>query len=176
LPLDATPDGSAWIEVSGESGYGDNEVSDQAIMVSPDTSIVLFDEWTSLRNQGYEVSIFPVDARIAPGSARVAYTLHATASATDSILVSPDEHPDPSRFAAIRSSLSDLPMVEVVDVRPRPTRVLRLAHAELVGWASDSEVIVVEKGRLVGIDVLTKQQRESGIVVRSPADAFVVWR
>ena len=79
-------------------------------------------------------------------------------------------------FAAIRSSLSDLPMVEVVDVRPRPTRVLRLAHAELVGWASDSEVIVVEKGRLVGIDVLTKQQRESGIVVRSPADAFVVWR
>jgi hypothetical protein len=166
-----------YLEVSQDDGpYGENEISDQATWVSPETTQVVFDEWTSFKNRGYEVTFYVSDGRIAPGNRRVAYTIHATASAADSIPVSEGAQPQPSTLIRIRRSLKELPLVEVVEVRPGSSRLIRLPHAELVGWASDSEVIVIENGHVAAVDVTTRQQRRSDIPVRTAADAFVIWR
>ena len=55
-----------------------------------------------------------------------------------------------------------------------PTR--RIAHAELVGWTSDREVLVLESGRIIAIDVVTGHRRESSITTTSAGLARVVWR
>jgi hypothetical protein len=92
------------------------------------------------------------------------------------IELSVDGHPDTLELASIRRSLLEMPVVEIRAVRPQPALLLRLQHAELVGWASDHEVLVTEHRHLVGIDVITNARRESGIEVRSAEDASVVWK
>jgi hypothetical protein len=176
-PLDANADGSLSIEAPGdESNYGVNEVSNQVIWRSTDTSRVVFDEWSSLHNEGYAVNFLIADAHIAPNGHRVAYTVRASASATDSIAASEDGHPDPSQLPMIRSAVEDAPWVEVIERHPGSVRPVRLPHAEMVGWASDSEIVVIERGRVVAIDVATLRRRRSDIRVRTVGDAFVIWR
>lgn len=166
----------SWVQAIEDGGCcgWTNEGSDVTWVTSEDTSLVLFDEWSRFTNQNYDVSFSSVNARIAPTGERVAYTIHATSGATEEIRLSSDGHADSLEVAAIHRSLKDLPIVEVHDTRP-PRLLLSVRHAELVGWMSDSEVLVVDKRRLVAIDVITKRRRESGILVRWPEDAIVVW-
>jgi len=176
--LDVSADGHSWIQPQGEDVYSvlENETSDVTWFVRGDSSRTVFDEWSQFHNRDYDVSFFTANAVIAPGGTRVAYTVHATAAAATEIPLSPDGHPDTLELAAIRHSLAELPLVEVVDARSHPVILQRLAHCELVGWASDSEVLVVEKRRVVAVDVTTGHRRESGIRVRDARDVSVVRR
>ena len=71
--------------------------------------------------------------------------------------------------------IAEMPVVEIYEpgVASKPKR--RIGHVELVGWTSDREVLVVERGRIVGIDVETGRRRESTIAVQSAESARVVW-
>ncbi len=174
--IDAAAGGTWWIEINTDGGCcgWTNESSDQATLFSPDTSEVIFDEWSRLKNQDYDVSFYVANARLAPGSRRVAYTIRTTATATEELRVSADGHADPAELASIRRSLAEVPVVEVRGLGAEPGVTLRLAHADLVGWASERELLVVEADRLVAIDVVTKRERPTGITLRGAADAFLI--
>lgn len=176
--LDISSDGSAWVQNQSDDGCcgWSNGSSDQTTFGDADTVAVVFDEWSTYHNQDYDVSFFTADARIAPAAKRVAFTVHATDGPKAEIRPSADGHGSPSGLKSIRASLADLPLVEIVETRPRRASLLRLPHAELVGWASDSEVVVIESGHVSTVDVLTKRRRRSEILVRTAADALVVWR
>lgn len=176
--LDVSSDGTAWVQTEEDGGCcgSSNGGSDRAVFGSADTALVLFDEWPRFHNQNYDMSFYTDKARIAPGGGRVAFTIHATEAPGAAIPVSADGHPDTLELASIQRSLADLPIVEIHAMGPKPTHLLRLRHVELVGWASDSELLVVERGHVVGVDVITKRRRESGIGVRTAEDASVVWK
>jgi hypothetical protein len=177
-PAAADESGLVRAEIVGDGGCcaESNGSSDQAIITMADTGLVVFDEWPRFHNQNYEVSFFAANLRIAPGGIRTAYTLHATGAASAEIPVSPEGHADSLELASIRRSLAELPLVEAHGLTPQPVLLRRLAHAELVDWLSDSELLVVEKRRLVAIDVVSGRLRETGIAVRSAQDASVVRR
>ncbi len=166
------------VEVTDDGGCCGwrNASSNQTTCTRPDGTITLFDEWVRYQNSGYDVSFYTSQARIAPTSARVAFTVQATTGPAANIRLSSHSRPDSIRLASIRRSLADLPLVEIDDITSAPVPLLRLPHAELIGWLSDTQVVVLENHRLVAIDVLTNERRSSGIVVRSSADAFVVRR
>jgi len=175
--LDMAAGGSAWVQAEGEAGCcgGLNEDSNVTRFMNADSSHTVFDEWTRFHNRNYDVSFFTANAIISPDGMRVAYTVHTTAFSQE-IPVSREGHPDTLELASIRRSLTDLPLVEIHEVRPHPMDLQRLSHCELIGWASDSEVIVVEKRHVVAVDVTTGRRRQSGINVRDPRDALVVRR
>jgi hypothetical protein len=176
--LDASAHGSSWVQATEDGGCcgWSNDSSDQMVLGSLDTTLTLFDEWSTFHNQDYDVSFFAAKARVAPGGDRVAYTVHATGAPGAEIRVSAEGHADTMELASIQRSLAELPLVEVRGTRPQTPLLFRLSHAELIGWASDSEVLVVERGRIVGVNVMTKERRESRILVRSAEDASVVFR
>ncbi len=175
-PLDMAAGGSAWVQADGEAGCcgGLNEDSNLTRFTDADSSRTVFDEWARFRNRNYDVSFFTASASISPEGMRVAYTVHATATATQEIPASAEGHPDTLELASIRRSIADLPLVEIHEVLPLSVVLQQLAHCELVGWASDSEVIVVEKRRVVAVDVTTGHRRPSGIRVRDARDVSVV--
>lgn len=176
--LDVSADCSCWVVATPDDGCcgWSNDCSDQTTFGGADSNVVVFDEWPTFRNKDYDVSFFTAGARIGPDDRYVALSIHATESPTADIRLSADGHPDSLELRAVRESLAKLPMVLIVQARPRKVEVLRIPRAELIGWASKSEVLVVEDDHLTAIDVFTGQRRSSGIVVRAAADALVVWR
>ncbi|HEY6195998.1 MAG TPA: hypothetical protein VI504_13230 [Candidatus Eisenbacteria bacterium] len=173
---DASAGGAPWIEIDGDGGCcgWTNQGSDRATLYVRDTSQVVFDEWTRYRNQDYDVSFYLANARLAPGNRRAAYTIRATETAIAELRLSDDGHADPAELAAIRRGLAELPVVEVCGLSVERGVTLRLAHADLVGWASDHELLVVEADRLVAVDVITKRERATGITLRGAGDAYLV--
>jgi len=176
--LDMNADGSAWMQAVDDNGCCGwmNGSSNQTTFSIHDSSEVVFDEWAMFDNQNFNFSFYTDDARIAPGSRRVALSVLSTSWPDPPHDVSLDRHVDSLQFSAMRATRANLPIVMVVDTRPKRTEILRVPNAELIGWASDSEILVLMNGRLVGIDVLTGHRRPSDIRLRSAADAFVVWR
>jgi hypothetical protein len=176
--LEISADGSRWVKAQTDDGCcgWSNDSSDQTFFGDADTTGIVFDEWSAFGNKDYDVSFFTADARIAPNGRRVALSVHATEAPGADIRLSADGRADSHELDSIRASLANLPMVEIVQPGPRPAEILHLPHSELIGWASDSEVLVVENGHIVAVDVLTQERRRSGILVRTPADAQVVWR
>ena len=125
-------------------------------------------------NQDYDVSFYTPNAVIAPGGGRVAYTVVASERAGKELRLSSDGHANSLELAAIEKALAELPVVEVQEPARGAVPILRLPRAELVGWSSPSEIVIVEAGRVVAVDVATRRRRESGIRVRSAADVFLV--
>jgi hypothetical protein len=174
--LDAADSGSTWIEVQGDGGCCGwaNEGSDRTTWVRRAGSQVLFDEWARFHNQDYDVSFSTRNALIAPGGRRVAYTVVASEKAGAELRLSSDGHPNSLELAAIEKTLAGLPMVEVQEPALGADPTLRLPGAELVGWSSPAEVVIVENGRVVAVDVTTRRRRESQVRVRSAADVYLV--
>jgi len=173
---DASDGGTSFIELASDGGCcgWENESSDQAIFRSADTSLVIFDEWPRYRNQDYDVSFFVASARIAPGAGRAAFSIRSTEPGTADLRNSADGHPDTLELASIRRAQAELPMVEVVDIRPRSATILRLPHADLIGWVGESVILVTEGTRVVAVDVSTQHEAPTGITVRTAADVFLV--
>jgi hypothetical protein len=175
--LDATDAGDTWTEAMQDGGCcgWTNEGSDQTMLVTRDSSRVLFDEWPRYHNQDYDVSFFTSSARFAPEGRRVAITI-GTEAANAEIRLSEDGHPDDLELASIRRSLAELPMVEVYDLRPQPVLLRRVPRVELVGWTSESDLLLVDRGQLVSIDARTGARKESEIHVTGAGRAFLTSR
>lgn len=176
--LDVSADGSSWVVATPDDGCcgWSNDCSDQTTFGGADSNVVVFDEWPTFRNKDYDVSFFTAGAHIGPDDRYVALSIHATEGPAADIPLSADGNPDSLELRAIRGSLAKLPMVLIAQARPHKVEVLRIPRAELIGWASRSEVLVVEDDHLTAIDVFTGHRRSSDIAVRTAADALVVWR
>lgn len=176
--LDISPDGSHWVTSQSDVGCCGwlNASSEQAMFVGTDSTAIVFDEWPAFGNEGYDVSFFTADARIGPDADRVALCVHATQGPAAPIGPSANARTDSLQVRRLREELTTMPMVVIVQVRPRRAETLRIPNAELIGWLNRSEVLVVEDGRIVAVDVSTGKRRRSGITVRTAADAIMVWR
>jgi hypothetical protein len=99
-------------------------------------------------NGDYDVSIYVSTVRLSPHGDRAVYTLTADALEGGEIRLSSDGKANPRALARPRRALADLPSVEVTTLgRPSPSPVA-IPHAELVGWLSDTELLVAQGGRL----------------------------
>jgi hypothetical protein len=79
----------------------------------------------------------------------------------------------PEESERIRKALQDLPAVEVKSNEDSPRRTAFLPHAELVGWISEKEILIVEQHVLVGYNLTTGARRKSTIRVEDAAHAFL---
>jgi len=174
--LDISADGSAWVttDIDGGCCGWSNDSSEQTYFHDGDTAHVVFNEWSVFGNKDYDVSFYTADARISPDAACVALSIHATAGFDPELRLSADGHADSLELRSVLASLADMPIVEVAQVRPHSAKVLRLPRTELIGWASDSELFVVQNRHVVAVDVLTGKRRRSTIEVRTAADALLV--
>lgn len=172
-PMSMSEKGSRWLWKVDV----DDDASNQTVLESADTDLVVFDEWQLFHNRNYTVRFYAENGRIAPDDKRVALTIRSSSGAASELSASAGDRADSlDEMASIRSSLGDLPIVVAYALAPGPALLRRLTHAELVGWASDSEILVVENHQLVAVNVISGRRRQSGISVRSVADAFVVRR
>jgi hypothetical protein len=151
----------------------DNEGSDQLLLLRNGKVTILYDEFTRYNNRNYDVSIFPSDARVAPGESTVAYTLASTAPAGGEIRLSSSGTHDSAGLARLRTALPGLPAVEILELGSpsRPPAVI--PRAGLVGWLTDRELLVAREGVLTVCDRGGNIGRTASIRVRSAADAFL---
>lgn len=82
--------------------------------------------------------------------------------------------PDSASLRRVLRALDDLPRTEVFARTPRPRKILDLPRAELVGWLSDAEILLVENRRLVAFDIATRRRRTSGVWVPDAAHVWIV--
>jgi hypothetical protein len=66
-----------------------------------------------------------------------------------------------------------LPAVGVLRLRGPPEPLTPIASARLVGWLSDTEVLLVKDERLVVVDIHGELRRDSEIRVSTPAEVFL---
>jgi hypothetical protein len=150
-----------------------NGSSDRASWRGADSASTLYDEWTEFHNSSYQVTFAVARACLAPGGGRAALTIQSTQPVAGPIELSEDGQDDAKTLAAIRRSLAELPVVEVYATGHHPTPIRRLTHVALAEWISADEILVVDNGRLVAIDVTTGRRRESTIQVRGADDVIV---
>jgi hypothetical protein len=161
----AVPDG-------GCCGW-ENEGNDQTLLLRNGKTSVVYDEFQRYDNRNHDVSFYTADARLAPGASRLAYTIVATAGTGSEIRLSSDGKENPGERARLRKAIATLPVVEVVEPG-RSSRALAIVpHAALVGWLSDTEILVAQDGRLAVYDVRGGKRKETTIRVRTAADAFL---
>ncbi|MCL5744092.1 MAG: hypothetical protein M1541_09215 [Acidobacteria bacterium] len=151
----------------------ENASSDQAILLRNGKVSVLYDEYDRFNNRNYDVSFYIGDARLAAGNAMLAYTVVSTARAASEIRLSSDGKENAEELARVRKAIAELPAVEVVQLGGQPRPATSIRHAELVGWVSDHEILVVQDGRLAVYDSRGGKRKETSIRVRSAADAFM---
>jgi hypothetical protein len=177
LPLDLVSDGSVLVVDPDDGCCGwQNDSSDKLLCSTPDTNLVVFDEWSRFKNQDYNVSFHAASARFSPDARRVACTVIATCGAAAEIRTSVDGRADTLKLARIRHALASLPLVRVTSISAPGDSAFELPHAEVVGWTSARDLIVVRAGQLIAVDVVTRRSRPTGIRVRTPADAIVARR
>jgi hypothetical protein len=173
--LDASADGGVWIEAVPDTGCcgWSNESDDQTVLVREGHRVVLFDEFRRFGNQDYDVSFFTMKARLSPDGRQVALGIQADVVPGSDPRLAADGHENAEALKAIRQALQDLPEVDVSAVETPDAPNRRIPHAELVGWLNDSEILVLEKGVLVAVDVATGDRRESGIGARRLEDVRI---
>ncbi|MFI5371016.1 MAG: hypothetical protein ACHQ52_05600 [Candidatus Eisenbacteria bacterium] len=177
LPLDLAANGASLLLDPDDGCCGwSNGSTDRVLYSSPETSVVVFDEWRRFRNSGYDVSFRAASARLSPDSRRVATTIVGTSAAAEEIQLSADGHADSLELGGIRRALASLPLVIVTAHSGPGGETLELPHTEVVGWVSERELIVLQGRELVAVDVVTRRMRSTGIRVRSAADAIVARR
>jgi hypothetical protein len=170
--LDASEDGRTVIGAEPDGGCcaWENESSDQVVLLEDGRRSVLYDEFTRFRNQNWDVSFRVTRAQISPDGAAVAYTLEATNDGRPFRLSSEGKR-DVADSARIAREAAALPVVEVL--RLGGGEPDRIARGRLVGWLSDTEVLLVEDERVAVFDTHGKLRRDSGIRVSTPAAVFL---
>ena len=144
LIVSANPDGACCGNI--------NETSDQLLLWRDRKPTVLYDEWTRFKNNDNEDVSFTVErAELAPAGKTLAYTISA--------------YP-PERNTA------EMPLTEIVDLN-QPAGRIKIPKADVVGWISDAELLVVESGRLVTYDARGAKKRTLPIEAKSAATVFL---
>ncbi len=172
---DAAQGGDAAVYVILDEGCcgWDNASDDQTILVADGKETVIFDERKRFGNPNYDVSFFTSSARLSPDRRSVAMTIASTEQPGAEIRLSDQGKPDPGELARIRKSLAGLPAVEALRTDDPAKRIAVLPRATLAGWLSDSEILVVENGLLVALDVGKGTRRTSRIKVENDSLVFV---
>ncbi len=174
LPLDLAANGAClFVDRDGGCCGWINESSDLVICSTPETSLVVFDEWRRFENADYDVSFMATSARLSPDNRRVAMTIVGTSSAIEGMRLSADGQADSVKLAGIQRALATLPIAMVTRLSEPGEVPFELPNTEVVGWTSERELIVVQDRELVAVDVVTRRTRSTGIRVRSAADAIV---
>lgn len=150
-----------------------NENSDQLILNRGAASVTLFDEQKQYGNSDYDVSFFPARAKLSPNKKLVAMTVQASQKATDEIRLSDQGHDNPAALAQIKALLPQMPAVEVVPISGGNKPLATIKGSSLVGWLSDSEILIVENGVLVAFDVGNQTRKTSTIKVEKESYAFL---
>jgi hypothetical protein len=173
--LDAAADGNVIVEAMPDTACCGwvNQSNDQTLLVKDGKTLTVFDEQVAYKNSDYDVSFFTAVAKISPESGFVAMTTSATARANQPIQLAEQGQANPEESASIRKALAELPAVEVKSVEDAPKSVAHLPHAQLVGWVSEKEVLIVEDHLLVVYNIATKARRKSGVRVEDAAHVFL---
>lgn len=175
--LDSASDGNGvdLIEAVRDAGCcgWENESDDQALLTKNGKTTVLFDEFKRYQNQDYDVSFFTSTDKLAPNAAFVAFTVAATQKAGTEIRLSDSGKPNPGELARIQKALAELPEVEVFRMGDPPKPVARVAHAMLVGWINDEEILLVENDFLIALNVASGIRRASNIKIAKESHAFL---
>jgi hypothetical protein len=174
-PLDASPAGDVIVHAIPDAaccGWS-NQSNDQTLVLSNGKSQTIFDEFAIYKNSDYDVSFFTSNAKLSPDLKSVAMTISATAQANKPIQLAEEGQANPEESQEIRKALADLPAVGVKSVEDSPKQVAFVAHAMLVGWLSDKELLIVENHVLVVYTVGSAVRRKSTVKVDDAARVFL---
>jgi hypothetical protein len=151
----------------------ENQSDDQTVLRLHGKTFIVFDELEAYKNADYDVSFYTENGKLSPDVSSVALTIVATAQPNTAIQLAEQGQANPEESQRIRKALLDLPAVEVKSVEDSPRRIAFLPHAELVGWISDKEILIVEGHVLVAYDVGTGTRRKSGVRVEDLGRVFL---
>jgi hypothetical protein len=150
-----------------------NESSDQLLLNCGANSVTLFDERQQYQNVNYDVSFFVSRAKLSPNHRLAAMTVQASQKATDDIRLADEGHDNPAELAQIKAMLPQMPAVQIVQAAGGSKPLATINGSSLVGWLSDSEILMVESGMLVAFDVAKQTRRKSTIKVEKESYAFL---
>jgi hypothetical protein len=163
--LEAIPD-------TGCCGW-ENQSDDQTLLHLHGKTVPVFDEQADYKNPDYDVSFYTENGKLSPDLGSLALTIVATAKPNTPIQLSEQGQANPEESQRIRKALLDLPAVEIKSIEDTPRRVAFLPHAELVGWISEKEILIVEGHLLVAYSVASGVRRKSTIRVEDAAHVFL---
>lgn len=174
-PLNAASGGQAILAAQLDAGCCGwmNESSDRLLLMRGASVSTVFDEFDRYANGDYDVSIRASRARLSPNGGRVAYTLVADAPEAGEIRLSSDGKANSQALARLRQALADLPAVEIALLGRLAASPVVIRHAELVGWLSDTDLLVVQGGRLAVYSDRGVRRRETPVTVTAAAGVFV---
>jgi hypothetical protein len=174
-PMDVSADGEILLAAvfDGACCGWANEGSDQLRLLRQGKSTVVFDEFQRFDNRNYDVSFFASSAKLSPNSAQIAYTIITTQRPNEEIRLSADGKDRADELARIKRTIAEVPLMEIVNATDPARVIAAIPHAELVGWLSDSELLVVQDGKLTVYTASGKRARQSSIEVRSAASVFL---
>jgi hypothetical protein len=150
-----------------------NESDDQTLLRIHGKTLKVFDELVTYKNPDYDVSFYTQNGKLSPDLASVAVTIVSTAHTNQPIQLAEEGQANPEESLRIRKALLDLPGVEIKTVEDSPRRLAFLPHAELVGWISNKEILIVENHLLVAYSVANGVRRKSNIRVDDAEHAFL---
>jgi hypothetical protein len=173
--LDASSDGSVIIEAIPDTGCcgWSNQSNDQTLFIAAGKARAVFDEQASYQNSDYDVSFYTANARLSPDAGKIAMTIVATAQSGKPIQLSEQGEANPEESQRIRKALLDLPAIEVKSMEETPRRVAFVPHAALVGWISDTELLIIENHLLTVYNVGRGTRRKSTIRVEDATRVFL---
>jgi hypothetical protein len=151
----------------------ENQSDDQTVLRLHSKTVIVFDELESYKNPDYDVSFYTENGKLSPDLSSVALTIAATAQPNTAIQLAEQGQANPEESQRIRKALLDLPAVEVKSVEVSSRRIAFLPHAELVGWISGKEILIVEEHVLMAYDVATGARRKSSIRVEDAGRVFL---
>ena len=163
--LEAVPD-------TGCCGWA-NQSNDQTLLRNVGKTVTAFDEQDAFKNPDYDVSFYTANARLSPQLGYVAMTIVSTAQPNQPIQLAQQGQASPEESRSIRKALAELPVVEVKSVGDSPRRAAYLAHATLVGWISEKEILIVENHLLVAYSLGTGARRKSSVRVEDAGRVFL---
>jgi hypothetical protein len=163
--LEAIPD-------TGCCGWS-NESDDQTVLHLRDKTLKVFDEIEAYKNPDYDVSFYTQNGKLSPDQKSVALTIVSTSKPNTPIQLAEQGQANPEESQHIRKALADLPALEIKSVEDSPRRIAFLPHAQLVGWLSENEILMVEDHLLVVYNVTTGARRKLPIHAEDAAHVFL---
>ena len=173
--LDAGSGGAVIVEAIPDTGCcgWSNQSNDQTLALVRGNAITIFDERETYRNPDYDVSFYTANAKLSPDVARVAMTIGSTAQAGKPIQLADQGEANPEESQRIRKALADLPAVAVETISDSPKQIAVVPHGTLIGWISDTQLLIVEDHLLVLYNLSTATRKKSTIRVEDPARVFL---
>jgi hypothetical protein len=172
--LDASSDAKVLLSAIPDTGCcgWENQSDDQTIVWRNGTKLTVFDERETYQNPDYDVSFFTSSAGLSPDLGYVAMTITATGQADKTIQLAEEGEASPEELKQIRKAMAELPAVVVKSLADSPKQLASVPHAELAGWISEKEILIIEDHALVVFNPTTGAKRKLGVKVE---DAEHVW-